>query len=316
VNMMKTKNQPLVSVVIPTHDRKEMLVRLIKSIKKSTYKNLEIIVVDDASSDGTYEYIKKKSLGVKIFRNKNNLLLAASRNVGIKKSIGKYVFLIDDDNVIDKSCISCLVEIMEKDRKIGIIGPIVYYYSNPRRIWCAGVRRNKITSLTKIIERDKFNRGQLEELISSEDFPNAFMIRRDVVKKVGLFDEKLFSIHYDEADFGERVRKADFKIVCYTKAEIWHDIPLPEKVEDKSRLFHVHNDYRAYSTAKNRIIFHKKYYKGWKFCIFILFFNWLFSFYYLKIILFNNSNKSIADRIKVAKSYIRGIKDAFVFSSG
>ena len=56
--MMKTKNQPLVSVVIPTHDRKEMLVRLIKSIKKSTYKNLEINVVDDASSDGTYEYIK------------------------------------------------------------------------------------------------------------------------------------------------------------------------------------------------------------------------------------------------------------------
>ncbi|MBU5689296.1 MAG: glycosyltransferase family 2 protein, partial [Candidatus Aenigmarchaeota archaeon] len=126
-------NDPLVSVVIPTYNRKEMLIRLIKSIKKSTYKNLEIIVVDDASTDGTYEEIKRKFPDVKIVRNEKNLLLAASRNIGIKNSKGKYIFLIDDDNVVDKNCIYELVKSMENDKNIGIVGPIMYYYSDPKR---------------------------------------------------------------------------------------------------------------------------------------------------------------------------------------
>ena len=92
-------SQPLVSVVIPTHNRKEKLARLIKSILESDYPKdkLEIIVVDDASTDNTFEYIKKKYPQAKIIRNEEEKLLAESRNIGIKASKGKYIFLIDDD---------------------------------------------------------------------------------------------------------------------------------------------------------------------------------------------------------------------------
>jgi GT2 family glycosyltransferase len=302
------KKYPFVSVVIPTHNRKEKLVRLIRSVLNSNYprKKLEIIVVDDASTDGTYEEIKKKFSSIKVIRNQKEMLVSGSRNIGIKNSRGEYIFLIDDDNVVDKHCIRELVKVMKSDSSIGIVGPLMYYLKQPKRIWCAGIRRNMIISLTFKIGADKIDKRQFNKLIYSDDFPNAFMIRKEVIEKVGLFDENNFPIHYDEADFGERVRKAGYRIVCNPKAKIWHDIPLPEEVEDKARLFHVHSEMRAYYAGRNRIIFHKKYSKWWQFLLFILIFNWLFTMYYLKIILFD-SHFSISNRIKISKCYLRGV---------
>jgi GT2 family glycosyltransferase len=305
-------SHPFVSIVIPTYNRKEKLVRLINSILQSSYlkDKLEIIVVDDASNDGTFERIKTKLPKVKIMRSEKELFLAGSRNIGIKNARGDYIFLIDDDNVIDKDCISELINVIEKDfnQPIGIAAPIMYYLKQPNRIWCAGIERDMTTSLTKYIGRNKTDNGQFNELIESKDFPNAFMIRRIIIERVGTFDEKLFPIHYDEADFGERVRRAGYKIICNPKAKIWHDVPLPKEVQDKTRFFHCHNELRAYYCGRNRIIFHKKYSRWGQFLVFILLFNWLFTLYYLKIILFE-SKMSIIERTKIAKSYLKGLFD-------
>jgi|Deesub1362A_J573_1020465.scaffolds.fasta_scaffold00662_15 hypothetical protein len=304
----ESKGYPLVSVVIPTYNRKEKLIRLINSIFNSDYpkERLEIIVVDDESTDGTYEEVKKNFPEIKIVRNDKKKFLAGSRNVGIKNSNGKYIFLIDDDNIVDKSCIFQLVKILEIYPKIGVIAPVMYYYKQPNRIWCAGVRRNMITSLTKKIGAEKIVNIPFKDLIESVDILNAFMIRREVIDIVGPFNEKDFPIHYDEADYGEKVRRAGYKIIFNPKAKVWHDIPLPEEEKDKARLFHCHNEYRAYYCGRNRIIFHKKYSKLWQFFFFIFIFNWLFALYYLRVILFG-SKKPLRERLKIAMSYLNGI---------
>ena len=105
---------------------------------------------------------------------------------------------------------------------------------------------------------------------------------------------------------GERVRRAGYKVVCNPKAKVWHDIPLPEK--DKARLLHCHNELKAYYCGRNRIIFHKKYSKRWQFLIFILFFNWLFTLYYLRVILLG-SKKPFKERLKIVKAYLKGVID-------
>jgi len=304
------KDFPLVSIVIPTHNRKRKLIRLINSILKSNYPKdrLEIIVVDDASTDGTYEEVKKRYPNVKIIRNERELLLAGSRNVGIRHSRGEYIFLIDDDNIIDKNCINELIRVMEKHSLIGIIAPIMYYYKQPNRIWCAGIRRSMTTSLTTFIGRDKIDNNQFNRLIDSMDFPNAFMTRREIIEKIGIFDEKNFPIHYDEADFAERVRRIGYKVVCDPKAKIWHDVPLPEELKDKSILLNIHNELRAYFAGRNRIIFHRKYSKLRQFLIFILIFNWLFTLYYLGVILLG-SKKPFKERLKIVKAYLEGVMD-------
>lgn len=302
------ENKPLFSVVIPTYNRKERLIRLLDSILESNYSKdkLEIIVVDDTSTDGTYTEVKKRFPEVRIVRNKRELYLASSRNVGIKNAKAEYIFIIDDDNIVDKNCISELVKVFSSDLSIGIVAPIMYYLKQPNRVWCAGIKRNMVTSLTIFICRDETDEGQFNELIESKDFPNAFVVKREVIDRVRLFDEKTFPIHYDEADFGERVRKAGYKIVCNPKAKIWHDVPLPEKIKEKARLFHVHNEFRAYYCGRNRIAFHKKYSKWWQFMIFILVFNWLFTIYYLEVIIVG-SKQPLKKRLKIEKAYLKGV---------
>jgi len=306
------KKYPLVSIVIPTHNRKDKLIRLIDSILRSNYPNdkLEIIVVDDASTDGTYEEITKRygdlidKKILKIIRTEKEVLLAGARNLGIKNSKGKYIFLIDDDNVVDKDVIRLLVEFMEKYPEVGVVAPLMLYYDEPDRIWCAGIRRNYITSLTTFLYKDKKANEIKEEIIESEDFPNAFMVKRDVFEKVGLFNNKDFPIHYDEGDFCARARKAGYKVVCYTKAKVWHDVR-------RSKVTGFETEWRTYYTARNRIIFHKKYTKKYQFLFFIFFFNWLITLYYIKLILFD-LEKPVREKVTIVKAYLKGIIDGVI----
>lgn len=295
-------------MVIPTYNRKSKLMRLLKSIAENDYSNLEIIVVDDNSTDGTAEEVKKIK-NVTLIRNDRELLLAASRNIGIKRSNGDYVLIVDDDNILSKELIQKLLEGFNSKTEppIGIMAPMMFYFKERSRIWCCGIKIGMISSLTKIIGRDEINVGQYTKLIESQGFPNAFMIKREVFDRVGLFDEKTFPIHYDEADFGERVRK-HYKIVCNPQAKIWHDISLPHKIKNKARSLHCYNKIRAYYCGRNRILFHRRHSKKWQFTLFVLFFNWFFAIYYIEVILFG-SKKVLRERLKIASYYVKGVLD-------
>jgi len=297
-------DEPLVSIVIPTHNRKEKLERLIKSILDSNYPKdkLEIIVVDDASTDGTCEHIKKRFPQVKVIRNDEEKLLAESRNIGVRASSGKYIFIIDDDNVVDKNTIRELVEFMEKHPKVGVAGPIMYFLGDPKRIWCAGVKRNYWTTTTLIGFNTRDNE-QFKEPYESEDFPNAFMVRREVFEKVGLFNSKLFPIHYDEADFCQRARKAGYKVMVAPTAKVWHDIPLPK--HGKTSLLHLKNPMRAYYVARNRILFHTTWSKTILQRIVSLQVSLLVALYYILVVIRSNIN----NKYKLVKSMIKGVFD-------
>ena len=252
-------NIPLVSIVISTHNRKKKLERLVRSILRSSYSKdkLEIIIVDDASIDGTYEYIKKLFPQVKIIRNDEEKLVAESRNLGVRASRGKYIFIIDDDNIVNKNTIKELVEFMERHPEIGVAGPIMYFLKDPKRIWCAGIRRSYWTTITEFIGFNVIDNGLFREPYESEDFPNAFMVRREVFEKVGLFNSKLFPIHYEESDFCQRVRKEGYKVMVIPKAKVWHDIPLPK--ENRALSLHLKHPLRAYYAVRNRILFHARW---------------------------------------------------------
>ena len=113
---------PSVSVVIPTHNRKDKLIRLINSILQSNYskEKLNIIVIDDASTDGTYEKIRKFFPKVYAIRNEKEKLVAGARNLGIKNAKGEYILFIDDDNIVEKNMIKHLVHFMNTHKEFGV----------------------------------------------------------------------------------------------------------------------------------------------------------------------------------------------------
>ena len=108
-------NKPLVSVVIPTYNSEKTLGKCLESIKKQSYKNIETIVVDKFSSDGTKKLIKK--MKVKLFEL--DAERTTSKNFGLKKAIGKYITFIDSDMELTKNVIAECVKIIENDSKIG-----------------------------------------------------------------------------------------------------------------------------------------------------------------------------------------------------
>jgi len=150
-NILST--EPLVSVIIPTFNRKDDLLLCLNSLKNSTYPNLEIIVVDNASTDGTYNAVKQIFPDVKIVINDRNLGVTGGRNRGAIESRGDYLLFLDHDMIVDKQMIEELLKAVRVDPKIGIAGPIIYYYDEPSKVWAAGTSISMLTG--KISFNDK-----------------------------------------------------------------------------------------------------------------------------------------------------------------
>jgi GT2 family glycosyltransferase len=311
-------SHPLVSVIIPTYNRRAMVVRLIKSIYASVYKNLEVIVVDDASTDGTSEFIKKSFPQNKtpvVIRNKNNLFSAGSRNTGIRNATGTYLLFIDDDNVIDKNAITELVKQFEKERNIGELGLVIYCFSDKNKIEWLRTTRNMMTSRT-------YQWRNLEEFShvdswETADVPNAFMVRTDVIKKNHLsFCQKL-GIMYEESDLSYRIRNAGYKIKVVKRAKVYHDnegfSPDGKRID---YMYHfMSDDRRPYVFARNRIIFHSLYSNRVSLLFIISFWIWVFTLYFLyNIFSYSGAgNFTLSRRIYLAGRYLRGNLDGILF---
>src|SRR4030042_5675917 len=121
--LLKIMNK-LVSINILTYNAQDLIEPCLKSVLEQTYPNLEIRVVDNASSDKTLEKIK--NLPVKIIRNKENLGFSAGHNVGIRESKGEYILCLNQDVILDKDFVRYAVEAMEKDNEIGAIQGKLY----------------------------------------------------------------------------------------------------------------------------------------------------------------------------------------------
>ena len=104
--------QPLISVIIPTYNRENLLKDTILSVLIQTYKNFELIIVDDYSKDNTKRAVENfKDSRIIYLRHDKNKGPAATRNTGIKRAAGDYIFLLDDDDLIVPWALERLVEI-------------------------------------------------------------------------------------------------------------------------------------------------------------------------------------------------------------
>ena len=125
IGLVKSTNNPLVSVIIPAYNANGFLSDAINSILNQTYKNLEIIIVDDGSTDETPKILKifaKKDQRIKIIRNKRNLNIANSLNIGIKSAKGNYIARMDADDISLPHRIKNQMNYLHKHPEIVILG--------------------------------------------------------------------------------------------------------------------------------------------------------------------------------------------------
>jgi len=194
------------------------------SLHRNSYPNQKVIILDNHSTDGSVDAIRQAYPRVEIIELTENLGYAGNNNVGIKAALEQradWVFVLNEDIVLDTECIARLVEVGESDPKIGIVGPLVYHYDEPDVIQSAGGMLGKNWQSIHLgkneVDHGQFKSPHFVEWISG----CAIMVRRAAIEQAGMLDKDYF-IYWEETEWCIRIGQAGWKIVNVPQARIWH----------------------------------------------------------------------------------------------
>lgn len=208
------ENNPLVSVIIPTYNRAHLVKRAIDSVLKQTYKNFEIIVVDDASSDNTEQIINLfADRRIIYIKQEKNMGVAAARNAGIKKARGKYIAFLDSD---DEFCAGKIESVLEKFSVLKDNTTLIFTNGWKDN----GKKRNIVLPAERVsgyIANVKYE-FPLRKTIGTT---SSWVVKKSAYRGEIIFDERMR--HWDDGDFYVRTAQ-DNKIYYYNKPlVIWHE---------------------------------------------------------------------------------------------
>lgn len=215
--------QPLVSIVSVNYDQPEVTCEMLASLEKVTYSNFETLIVDNASPTKSPNIIKEKYPEIQLIISKKNLGFAGGNNIALKQAKGDYVLLLNNDTEVKPDFLESLVELMESDKKIGIVSSKILYFYEDNVIQYAGASPiNPITSRGSHYGYKEIDNGQLDE-VTETAYPHGacMMIRKSVLEELGLLYEGYF-LYYEELDFAERVKRAGYKIYFQPNSSILH----------------------------------------------------------------------------------------------
>lgn len=254
----KKKNNK-VSVIIVTYNNLDLTKRCLYSVEKySNYENLEVIIVDNNSQDGTKEYLKeyaKNKKNVKVILNEENLGFSAGNNIGIKNATGDYIVLLNNDTFVTPNWIERLMAHFELDNKIGLVGPRTNNIGNEAKIETNVKTEEEIVSFAEKLYKE--NRLKQYDKVRVLAF-FCVMIKKEVFDKIGLLDEAFGIGMFEDDDFCERAKKAGYKLVCADDVFIYHHLSATfdkEPSEWKKKLFEKNK--KIYESKHGKWIPHK-----------------------------------------------------------
>jgi hypothetical protein len=243
----------LISTIIPTYNSKEYLERALDSIFIQNRRDVEVIVIDNGSSDNTYEFIKKRFPQVKLIRNAQNRGPAQARNQGIERAGGQYLMFMDCDVILERNFFSNL------EKEIHSLGPQIAGISpkivdeDTKRIFSCGLR---ITSIYRVYDIGK---NKNPDTFSTPFFitgPNSCcaIFKREYLEKVKekyYFDDDFFFL-FEDVDLALRLKNKRFKCLFLPQIICYHS-----KNSSKLSL-----PRRKYLCFRNRLYMILKYNKG------------------------------------------------------
>jgi GT2 family glycosyltransferase len=217
---------PRVGVVILNHNGKLLAEKCLHSAVASSYPNKDIIVVDNASSDGSVTFLRAQFPDVTILENSENLGVAGGRNRGFREAVNRgsdYILSLDNDAYIDPRLIEELVAVAESDPRIGVLGPKTYSDDGSGRIQCAGGRITYTQNVCSERGAGKKDHGQYDKIEDVDYFPGCgFMARREVFEKLDFVDESFRGYGHEDTDFCFRAGQSGYRVVYVPQAMMWH----------------------------------------------------------------------------------------------
>jgi len=233
-NMHASKKYPKVFAIVLNYNGKETLKTCLQSLFSSDYPNLEVVVVDNDSQDGSIEMIKDQFSRAHYVMLKKNVGFAAGNNQGIRFALEKqaqFIFLLNNDAFVTRDTLSQLIQTAQKQENISILSPIIYETESQREVWFCG---GKIDWKRQRCVHTPCQAGLPKKPFETEYVTGcAMFIPRDVFKKIGLLDERYF-LYYEDADFCVRAHKGGFSVKVVPGASAHHD---EQSTENPDKLY-------------------------------------------------------------------------------
>ncbi len=259
-------NLPKAIIITLNWNRKEDTIECMNSILKLDYPNYEIVIVDNASTDGSANAFRENFPDITVIENKENLGYARGFNTGIKYALEqnvRYVLILNNDTVTDKNAMKELVKVAESDPKIGFVSGKVYDYNESNKLQVVGKIINLNTGSVRNVGYGEIDNGQYDEINEYKFLDDVFwLVRTEVFRKVGMYDPNFF-LQFEETDLCARANKY-FKLVYTPHAKIWH------KGGQSSGGWG--GPTHTYYIARNKIIFMRRNASSRQFLSFMLYF--------------------------------------------
>lgn len=214
-------NNKLVSIIVVNYNGRDLLKECIQSILDQTYQPIEIILVDNGSKDGSAEIVSKLFPEVKVINLKHNKGFTGGNIEGLKYAKGDFIFLANNDVVLDRQCIYNLVNSMENYPQVGIGATKMLVYGT-NIIDSAG------DGFSSVLKGFKRGEGLISDKFNKEEFvfgacAGAAIYRRKMIDEIGFLDEDFFLI-FEDVDLSLRAQLKGWKVRYIPSAIVYHRV--------------------------------------------------------------------------------------------
>lgn len=227
---------PLVYVVLLAWNHLNDTIESLESLLQTEYDNARFLVVDNGSTDGTSDHIRKHYPEVELIASADNVGIARGYNLGMEHALNKgakYVLVLNNDIAVGADFIGKLVEAGENNPRAGILMPKIVYYDRPNMLWSIGARRRRFPPAIVFIGLNKPDGPAYAEPRELEFAPScALLIRDNLMREIGLFDSNFF-FYQDDYDYCYRARQAGYSIRYVPTAVVRHKVSASTRHSDK-----------------------------------------------------------------------------------
>lgn len=264
----------LVSIITVNFNQTELTCALLESIRQQDYRDVEVLVVDNASADNPSQIFQERFPEVKFIRSAQNLGFAGGNNLALPHATGSFLFFVNNDAELTDGCIARLVQHLDSTERAGIVSPMICYhpstaYRPPSTVhrlpliqYVGMPRVNPFTGRSNMEGNGQEHRGQYPEAFTTGYAHGAaMMMPRNVLDVVGPMREDYF-LYYEEVDWCERLHQAGYSVWVEPRAMVWHKESMT-MAELGTR--------KTYYVTRNRILFMRRHFGGWRFVLFTLF---------------------------------------------
>lgn len=263
MRVIEFMNSSKVGVIVLNLNGAGVLENCLRSIEKISYPNVEVVVVDNGSTDGSASIVEEKFPDFRLVENGKNLGVPEGHNVGIRHCLqlgAEFILALNNDLIVDRDVVNELLR-CSMDSSIGISGPIIYCADKPQVVQTAG----------GII---RWTGGSVSHLLAGEttvpaceafdvDYVQFQFIRTDILRRIGFFDPDYFA-YWEDVDLCIRAKRAGYRVVSVPTARVWHEGSHTAK---KMR------GLIPYYMVRNRFRFMKKWATGAQYSVFVAYFS-------------------------------------------